>query len=82
MCSCAEGLRHSSWEPWTWLAVHLGADSCASLCLSRRTKNESLIKKSIQTAMDLRAKFPGIVAGFDLVMCPERSPRGRAEGHC
>ncbi|XP_069442053.1 adenosine deaminase 2 isoform X9 [Ovis canadensis] len=32
-----------------------------------RTKNESLIKKSIQTAMGLRVKFPGIVAGFDLV---------------
>ena len=81
MCSCAEGLRCGSWEPWMWLTVHVGADAHASLCLSRRTKNESLIKKSIQTAMDLRVKFPGIVAGFDLVMGAAQSPQGRAGRH-
>lgn len=77
MCSCAEGLRRGSWEPWMWSTVHLGADACVSLCLSHRTKNESLIKKSIQTAMGLRVKFPGIVAGFDLVMGAARSSQGK-----
>ncbi|XP_060162628.1 adenosine deaminase 2 isoform X1 [Globicephala melas] len=32
-----------------------------------RSKDASTITKSIQTAMELRAKFPGMVAGFDLV---------------
>nr|XP_058937392.1 adenosine deaminase 2 [Kogia breviceps] len=32
-----------------------------------RSKAASAITKSIQTAMELRAKFPGMVAGFDLV---------------
>ncbi|MBW02162.1 Adenosine deaminase CECR1, partial [Eschrichtius robustus] len=32
-----------------------------------RSKDVSAITKSIQTAMELRAKFPGMVAGFDLV---------------
>lgn len=55
-----------------------GACACASLHLSHRSKDASTITKSIQTAMELRAKFPGMVAGFDLVMGPAQSPLGRA----
>ncbi|KAM9683505.1 adenosine deaminase 2 isoform 3-T4 [Dama dama] len=47
--------------------THPGFIGIKLIFSDHRTKNESLIKKSIQTAMDLRAKFPGIVAGFDLV---------------
>ncbi|XP_012506491.1 PREDICTED: adenosine deaminase CECR1 [Propithecus coquereli] len=32
-----------------------------------RSKDVSLIKESVRTAMDLRTKFPNMVAGFDLV---------------
>lgn len=55
-----------------------GACARASLHLSHRSKDASTITKSIQTAMELRAKFPGMVAGFDLVMGPAQSPPGRA----
>ena len=35
--------------------------------VSHRFKNVSLIAKSVQMAMKLQTKFPGMVAGFDLV---------------
>uniref|UniRef100_A0A8C2Y3H6 Adenosine deaminase 2 n=1 Tax=Capra hircus TaxID=9925 RepID=A0A8C2Y3H6_CAPHI len=47
--------------------THPGFIGIKLIFSDNRTKNESLIKKSIQTAMGLRVKFPGIVAGFDLV---------------
>uniref|UniRef100_A0A4W2ICG5 Adenosine deaminase 2 n=1 Tax=Bos indicus x Bos taurus TaxID=30522 RepID=A0A4W2ICG5_BOBOX len=47
--------------------THPGFIGIKLIFSDHRIKNESLIKKSIQTAMDLRVKFPGIVAGFDLV---------------
>ncbi|XP_004007020.4 adenosine deaminase 2 isoform X2 [Ovis aries] len=47
--------------------AHPGFIGIKLIFSDNRTKNESLIKKSIQTAMGLRVKFPGIVAGFDLV---------------
>lgn len=46
------------------------ADSQPSPLFSRRSKDVSLIKESVQRAMELRAKFPQMVAGFDLVMDP------------
>ncbi|KAI4545919.1 hypothetical protein MG293_002474 [Ovis ammon polii] len=61
--------------------AHPGFIGIKLIFSDNRTKNESLIKKSIQTAMGLRVKFPGIVAGFDLSIRGSGHLRGpRSQG--
>ncbi|XP_057558834.1 adenosine deaminase 2 [Hippopotamus amphibius kiboko] len=46
---------------------HPGFIGIKLIYTDHRFKDVRFIKKSVQRAMDLRAKFPGMVAGFDLV---------------
>uniref|UniRef100_A0A8D0X6S9 Adenosine deaminase 2 n=1 Tax=Sus scrofa TaxID=9823 RepID=A0A8D0X6S9_PIG len=51
----------------TFAKTHPGFIGIKLIYSDHRSKDVSLIKESVQRAMELRAKFPQMVAGFDLV---------------